>query len=71
VSAADELPDALALRCPKCGRSAGTTPLYRVATRVVRRTCRGCRRRWVVVLTPLRAAAGLAVTRADWQEVPA
>jgi hypothetical protein len=60
------LPEVLALHCPTCARAQRPAPLMRAATLLCRRTCPGCRTRWVLKVTVMRVTALGAMHHLEW-----
>ena len=58
------------VRCPRCHWSMRTIDVYEVATAVFTRRCAGCRRRWRLVVTPLKAMLpSVKLHRLEWTHI--
>jgi len=54
----------LRFKCPSCGTALPSVEPWAVATQIVRRTCRGCRERWRLIIEPLVVKDGLRIDKA-------
>ncbi len=53
TTADNALPETLTPGCPACKRKLAPVPLMSVATLAVRRTCRGCKAKFSIVVRPM------------------
>ena len=63
-----ELAITLTARCPHCDRAI-RLPVNRVATAVVRRTCRGCGAHWQVIVHVIRGEGMVQIRQVDFTEL--
>lgn len=61
-------PETVEIRCPDCQRKLRSVDMGRVATRVVRRTCR-CGTVWTVVISPGSVHETYRVDTLTWSRV--
>lgn len=65
----DPVPSKLTVKTPCCGRKVHL-PFYQYATNLVTRTCPKCRRRYRIIIRPIRADAPIRwVHSATWQRI--
>ena len=59
------LAETIKLHCPTCGKTL-RIPLYRSATYIAVRTCRGCKERWLVKAEVLLVKGGAFFHEITW-----